>query len=58
MASEWLTHSSAFSVTAVKEGGMEEVSLEQYKGKWVLLVFYPMVSDSQDHHVQNERGCS
>lgn len=33
----------AFSGTAVKEGAFEEISLSDYLGKWVILVFYPMV---------------
>lgn len=32
----------AFKKTAVVGGVFEEVSLEQYKGKWVLLGFFPM----------------
>jgi peroxiredoxin len=40
------TRHSAFAGTAVKEGSFEEISLKQYEGKWVLLVFYPMVSTS------------
>ncbi|KAK1927309.1 thiol-specific antioxidant protein 1 [Papiliotrema laurentii] len=32
----------AFAGTAVKEGVFEEINLEQYKGKWVVLFFYPM----------------
>lgn len=32
----------AFTKTAVVDGVFEEVSLEQYKGKWVLLAFIPM----------------
>ncbi|CDK29357.1 unnamed protein product [Kuraishia capsulata CBS 1993] len=31
-----------FTATAVVDGVFEEVSLEQYKGKWVLLAFIPM----------------
>ena len=34
---------SAFSGTAVKEGSFEEIKLSDYLGKWVILVFYPMV---------------
>jgi len=34
----------AFSGTAVKEGAFEEIKLSDYLGKWVILVFYPMVS--------------
>jgi len=33
----------AFSGTAVKEGAFEEIKLSDYLGKWVILVFYPMV---------------
>ena len=33
----------AFSGTAVKEGAFEEINLSDYLGKWVILVFYPMV---------------
>ncbi|RLV94872.1 Peroxiredoxin TSA1 [Spathaspora sp. JA1] len=32
----------AFKKTAVVDGVFEEVSLEQYKGKWVLLAFIPL----------------
>lgn len=32
----------AFKTTAVIDGAFEDVSLEQYKGKWVLLGFFPM----------------
>ncbi|GMM45892.1 thioredoxin peroxidase [Pichia kluyveri] len=32
----------AFNKTAVINGVFEDVSLEQYKGKWVLLAFFPM----------------
>ncbi|ODV92551.1 hypothetical protein CANCADRAFT_30677 [Tortispora caseinolytica NRRL Y-17796] len=32
----------AFTKTAVVNGTFEEISLEQYKGKWVLLAFIPM----------------
>jgi peroxiredoxin len=35
--------SRAFSGTAVKEGAFEEIKLSDYLGKWVILVFYPMV---------------
>lgn len=32
----------AFTKTAVVDGVFEEISLEQYKGKWVLLAFIPL----------------
>lgn len=32
----------AFKKTAVVDGVFEEISLEQYKGKWVLLAFIPL----------------
>lgn len=32
----------AFKKTAVIDGVFEEVSLEQYKGKWVILAFFPL----------------
>lgn len=32
----------AFTKTAVVDGAFEEISLEQYKGKWVLLAFIPL----------------
>lgn len=32
----------AFKKTAVIDGAFEEVSLEQYKGKWVVLAFIPL----------------
>ncbi|EDK44547.1 peroxiredoxin [Acetobacter pasteurianus] len=32
----------SFKKTAVVDGVFEEVSLEQYKGKWVLLAFFPL----------------
>ncbi|CAK9439234.1 uncharacterized protein LODBEIA_P34560 [Lodderomyces beijingensis] len=32
----------SFKKTAVIDGVFEEVSLEQYKGKWVILAFFPM----------------
>lgn len=31
-----------FKKTAVVDGAFEEISLEQYKGKWVLLAFIPL----------------
>lgn len=31
-----------FSGTAVYEGGMQNISLDDYKGKWLVLFFYPM----------------
>lgn len=32
----------SFKKTAVVDGVFEDVSLEQYKGKWVLLAFFPL----------------
>jgi len=32
----------AFSLSAVQEGQFKNVALEQYKGKWVILFFYPL----------------
>lgn len=32
----------SFKKTAVVDGAFEEISLEQYKGKWVLLAFIPL----------------
>jgi hypothetical protein len=41
---------SAFSGTAVKEGSFEEIKLSDYLGKWVILVFYPMVRRINSSH--------
>jgi len=32
----------SFSAQAVVDGGFKEVKLEQFKGKWVYLLFYPL----------------
>jgi peroxiredoxin (alkyl hydroperoxide reductase subunit C) len=32
----------AFSLNAVQEGQFKTISLDQYKGKWVVLFFYPL----------------
>lgn len=31
-----------FTAQAVVDGGFKEVSLSEYKGKWVVLFFYPL----------------
>lgn len=57
----------AFTKTAVVNGTFEEVSLEQYKGKWVLLGFFPMaftfvcpteiIAYSEKAKAFREKGC-
>lgn len=31
-----------FKGTAVVDGAFKEISLDDYKGKWVILFFYPL----------------
>ncbi|ODV67832.1 peroxiredoxin TSA1 [Hyphopichia burtonii NRRL Y-1933] len=42
MAAQIQKPAPSFTKTAVVDGVFEEISLEQYKGKWVLLAFIPL----------------